>query len=163
MGDLTANLSRAEFACNCNRPECNRTPVDYALATILQKTVHYFMEQSLHDDDLSGKVERVAIHINSGYRCLEHDAAVKGKKPEDFNGIKKSEHIWGIAADFWLEYVLLEQDSKNRQTRIKISDDLIADYLEMEYSGKYGIGRYDGRTHFDVRPGMARWDNRGKA
>jgi hypothetical protein len=37
----------------------------------------------------------------------------------------------------------------------------VSDYLEETYSGVYGIGRYVGRTHLDVRPGpAARWDNR---
>lgn len=107
-------------------------------------------------------VERVACHINSGYRCLWYDAKLKGMRPQDFNGKKKSEHVWGIAADFWLEYVLVERDSNGSQIRRKIDDDKIAAYLESQYIGRCGIGRYDGRTHFDVRPSSARWDNRGK-
>lgn len=162
MGDLTDNLSRSEFACKCDRPECNRTPVDFHLVTGLQDCVDYFMEQSILSSDLNGKVERVAIHINSGYRCLQYDAQLKNKKPEDFNGIKKSEHVWGIAADFWLEYVMFERGSDSQQKRIKIDDYKVATYLESRYIGRCGIGRYDGRTHFDVRPTSARWDNRGK-
>jgi len=46
-------------------------------------------------------------------------------------------------------------------SRDKISDDEVADFLELEYPGVYGIGRYDTRTHADARPdGPARWDNR---
>ncbi|MDH3375369.1 MAG: hypothetical protein OEQ39_00160 [Gammaproteobacteria bacterium] len=160
MGDLTANLSRSEFACKCDRPECNRTPVDFHLASGLQRCVDYFAEQAILD---GFEIERVACHINSGYRCLWYDAKLKGKNPQDFNGIKKSEHVWGIAADFWLEYVFIERDSSNKNVRRKIDDNKIATYLEAQYIGAGGIGRYDGRTHFDVRPGpAARWDNRGK-
>jgi hypothetical protein len=39
--------------------------------------------------------------------------------------------------------------------------DDVADYLESKYPSKYGIGRYVGRTHVDVRSDKAyRWDYR---
>jgi hypothetical protein len=41
-----------------------------------------------------------------------------------------------------------------------VHDDKVADYLEEKYPDKYGIGRYIGRTHLDIRKTKARWDNR---
>jgi len=68
---------------------------------------------------------------------------------------KTSQHLKGVAADFWMELVY-----KNGK-RKKISDDEIADELEKTYVAKHGIGRYKGRTHYDTRTnGPARWDNR---
>ena len=152
MPDLSPNLSRSEFACKCGRPECNRTPVDVLLVRYLQETVHFFEKHP----PIEGSFKRIAININSGHRCIAYDLELKNLKPEDFNGIKLSEHVWGGAADFWMEVVL------ESGRRIKIPDDMIADFLELRFEGRFGIGRYDGRTHFDVRPYCARWDNRGK-
>ncbi len=76
--------------------------------------------------------------INSGSRCVVHNKSV--------GGAKNSAHTTGQACD------------------IKIKDvhaDKVADYLEAKYIGKYGIGRYLGRTHIDVKSGPARrWDSR---
>lgn len=75
--------------------------------------------------------------INSGNRCKTHN--------ENIGGSANSMHLYSIAADF----------------RIKgVDADDVADYLEECYPGKYGIGRYNGRTHIDVRPNKARWDSR---
>ena len=79
----------------------------------------------------------IRIHINSGSRCAGHNASEGG-------GLK-SQHLIGRAADFYLDHV---------------HPDKVADYLEAKYHDKYGIGRYIGRTHFDSRGAMARWDNR---
>lgn len=78
-----------------------------------------------------------AVTINSGFRCAEHNARVGGSK--------NSLHLIGKAADI----------------RVKgVNQDLVANYLEGEFPDKYGIGRYNGRTHIDVRQRKARWDNR---
>ena len=159
MGDLTANLSRHEFACGCNRPECNRTPVDFGLATTIQACASYFLRQASARYTTT-PVARVAVHINSGHRCLWYDAHIKGLRPSDFNGKKVSEHVHGIAADFWMEYVFHDLDENGKPVRQKIPDNAIADYLEAQFPYDCGIGRYDGRTHFDTRPYKARWDNR---
>ena len=78
------------------------------------------------------------VIINSGCRCPEHNRSE--------GGAEHSRHLTGKAADI----------------RVRgFSADAVATYLETKYPGKYGIGRYFGRTHIDVRPGMARWDKRG--
>lgn len=75
--------------------------------------------------------------INSGCRCPKHNKHERGSS--------KSKHMQGIAVDIRFQ---------------NIHADRIADYLEMKYLNQYGIGRYRGRTHMDVRPIKARWDNR---
>lgn len=79
------------------------------------------------------------VHINSGNRCVQHNSAVGGSIG--------SQHIKGKAADIRVHGV---------------HADKVADYLEEKYPYKYGIGRYTGRTHIDVRPITARWDYRNK-
>ncbi len=85
-------------------------------------------------------------HINSGCRCREHNEAVQ--KAANSNYVpysSKSIHMKAKAADIWFDAV---------------HPDNVAKYLEEKYPDKYGIGRYNGRTHVDVRMGKARWDNR---
>lgn len=77
------------------------------------------------------------VAINSGNRCPSHNRKVGGEA--------KSKHLYGIAADVRVAGV---------------SADAVADYLEQKYPNKYGIGRYVGRTHIDVRESPARWDKR---
>jgi hypothetical protein len=151
MGDLTANLSRSEFDCPCDLPACSRTPVDYVLVDTIQDAAYHFLSTYS-----SQPVSRIAVNINSGLRCLAYDAEMKGKTPADFNGIKVSEHVWGIAADFWFEIVFSDG------TRERIDDALVVAFLEDRFPDSCGIGQYDGRTHFDTRPEKARWDNRTK-
>ena len=149
-GDLTKNLSRHEFACHCHYPECDRTPVDVDLPRVIQACGDHFARSERLANPM---FDRVAIHINSGYRCLKHDRDIKGTDYDP--SARPSEHLCGAAADHWMEYVYSDW------TRIKISDDAIADFYELEHSGRYGIGRYNGRTHIDTaRAHAARWDNR---
>lgn len=77
------------------------------------------------------------IVINSGTRCGRHNKAEGGGK--------NSQHLDGKAADFVVKGVQADE---------------VADCLEQLYGTKYGIGRYNGRTHLDVRSTPARWDNR---
>ncbi len=144
-GDLTKNLSRFEFACRCESNQCVRTPVDYALVGAIQDCIDHFthIEKSL-------MFQRVVCHINSGYRCIEHNDAVTDGKG---SGI----HTTGMAADIWMEYIFGDK------SRRRIPDESIAGYFEHRYPNEYGIGRYPrddntGRTHIDVRnDGPARW------
>lgn len=77
------------------------------------------------------------VRFNSANRCIKHN--------HDEGGADGSEHINGVAGDITVD---------------DIHPDKVADYLEKKYPNKYGIGRYRGRTHIDVRPYKARWDNR---
>jgi len=78
------------------------------------------------------------VSITSGNRCERHNAETPGAAPD-------SEHTKAMAADIKVHAV---------------HPDRVADYLEAKYPDKYGVGRYVGRTHIDVRPAKARWDNR---
>ena len=132
MGDLTKNLSRSEFACGC---ECGFDTADFELVEMLQKTVDYFA--------FTGGTS-VRIDITGPNRCEAHNSMV--------NGAANSQHIYGRAADFKLF---------NRMTGEQIDPDRVADYIEQECSGRFGMGRYSNRTHFDTRTiGPARWDKR---
>ncbi|MHA1840418.1 MAG: D-Ala-D-Ala carboxypeptidase family metallohydrolase [Candidatus Heimdallarchaeota archaeon] len=78
------------------------------------------------------------IKVNSGFRCVVHNKSIHGSS--------KSKHLIGIAADIVVKGLT--------------SQDEVADYLLNKYSDTFGIGRYNGRTHIDVREKKARWDNR---
>ena len=134
MGDLTENLSRHEFECPCG---CGTDTVDIALPGILQMCVYVFQERYPNME--------IGIHINSGNRCPAYNATIPGAS-------ETSKHTIYRACDFYLY---------DKITGHHINDDEVADYLEERYKNKYGIGRYNGRTHFDNRSGpAARWDMR---
>jgi uncharacterized protein YcbK (DUF882 family) len=141
MGDLTKNLSRSEFACECG---CGFDTVDVELVEVLQKCVHHFEGV----DGISARIK-----ITGPNRCVEHNEKVqKHYNPDYVPYSSKTQHIYGRAADFKLF---------NRFTNEQIDPDRVADYLEQEYSGRFGMGRYSNRVHFDTRTiGPARWDKR---
>ena len=84
------------------------------------------------------------VHITSGYRTAEHNAAVGGSK--------SSQHLLGRAADFYVEGVLVAT---------------VAAYAETLLPGRGGIGRYPkdakhpkrvtGWVHIDTRTNKSRW------
>lgn len=74
------------------------------------------------------------VIITSGCRCAAHNAAVGGSA--------NSQHLLGRAADFVVK---------------GISPDGVANYLELAYPGRLGIGRYPNFTHADSRNQAARW------
>lgn len=84
------------------------------------------------------------VHITSGYRTAEHNAAVGGSK--------SSQHLLGRAADFYVEGVPVAT---------------VAAYAETLLSGRGGIGRYlkdakhpkrmTGWVHIDTRTNKSRW------
>lgn len=84
------------------------------------------------------------VHITSGYRTAEHNAAVGGSK--------SSRHLLGRAADFYVEGVPVAT---------------VAAYAETLLPGRGGIGRYPkdakhpkrmtGWVHIDTRTNKSRW------
>lgn len=78
------------------------------------------------------------VTINSGVRCGSHNAAVGGAS----NSRHKVEYA--DAADIVVSGIVASR---------------VADYLEANDPGKWGIGRYpsSGFTHIDVRGHSARW------
>lgn len=120
MGDISLHFDRSEFACPCG---CGFDTVDAELVEVLE--------------DLRGRLRGKPIKINSGCRCVRHNAKV--------GGVENSIHRTGKAADIVVK---------------GIDADTVADCLEELYPGKYGIGRYPSFVHIDVRPVVARWNKR---
>ena len=148
MGDLSKHLSRREIACPCG---CGFETFDHELDTNIEALCDTFLA-------LSDTAVRVILHINSGNRCADYDRQLKIRLAEKGGykyvpSKKPSQHLKS-AIGFWMEY---EYPDGSKE---KISDDLIADELEMIYVARHGIGRYKGRTHYDPRVTCARWDKR---
>ena len=81
MGDLTLDFNRSEFRCKCG---CGKDNISMALVNKLQQLrVNY------------GK----PLKINSGCRCIKHNAAVGGKS----NSAHICEGKEGEAADIHIE------------------------------------------------------------
>lgn len=81
-----------------------------------------------------------AVTITSGYRTVSHNATIP-------NSSKKSQHLFGLAAD------------------IKVngySPETVYAYAETLLPGTGGIGIYDTIVHVDVRKSKSRWDYRTK-
>ena len=132
MGDLSRSFSRWEFRCRCEQYcEGSYDTVDYELVKVLEELREYFrLKYYTKSDDIT-------IRITSGNRCPQHN--------EDIGGSPDSQHVQSKACDFVVTGVHADE---------------VADYLEAQYKSKYGIGRYEGRTHLDVRQTKARWDKR---
>lgn len=130
MGDITKNLSRYEMACQCG---CGFDTVDAELAAVIQECVDHFNRKYPHF--------RISLKVNSGCRCEDHNKA-EGGSP-------KSQHLKAKAMDFYLY---------DKKSNTMIDPDEVYNYFDLKYRDKYGVGRYNGRTHVDVRPYRARWD-----
>lgn len=123
---LSANFKVREFYC---RDGSDPIFVDSELVQCLQKIRNHF-----------GK----PVHITSGYRTAEHNAAVGGSK--------SSQHLLGRAADFYVEGVDVAT---------------VAAYAETLLPSRGGIGRYPkdakhptrktGWVHIDTRANKSRW------
>lgn len=113
---LTRNFNVSEFECNCKK--CPETLINLDHVDNLQQL----------RDDLNA-----SIHINSAYRCPDHNKAIGGEK--------NSMHMKGHATDIVVEGMTPGevQDSCERFD---------------------GLGRYDTFTHIDSRGYRARWDLR---
>jgi uncharacterized protein YcbK (DUF882 family) len=139
VGDLTANLSRHEFACKCG---CGFDIVDHQLAEILQSTADHFLSEF----QTKGAI-KAWITVNSGCRCPSHNLKEGGSK--------NSRHMLGNAADFKVKIVFAGGVKK------QVDPTKVADYLDKKFPNQYGVGWYNGRTHFDSSStGRRRWDCR---
>ena len=117
MGDVSKNFNKAEFRCRCGCGKYNITP---ALIRGLQELRDYL---------------GMPITINSGTRCLDHNAAV--------GGVRNSYHVKGYAADICVEGLTPKELA------------LAAEQITVFRSG--GIGIYSTFVHVDVRGHRARW------
>ena len=123
---LSPSFRVREFACGDGS---DPIMIDEELVVVLQCIREHF-----------GK----PVHITSGYRTTEHNAAVGGSK--------SSQHLLGRAADFYVEGVPVAT---------------VAAYAETLLPGRGGIGRYPkdakhpkrmtGWVHIDTRTNKSRW------
>lgn len=111
---LSKNFRLAEFQCKCSR--CSTVLVDEALVEILQAIRDHF---------------GVAVDINSGYRCPEHNAEVPNSSPN-------SSHMQGMAADIWVEGIAPREVAKFAESM-----------------GVKRIGLYDSFVH--IGSGTVKW------
>ena len=127
MGDLTKNLSRHEFTCQCG---CGFDSIDFQVVEWIQDAVDYLTESTGRD---------IWVDITSGNRCRIHNEAIGGSKA--------SYHIKGRAADHKFFY---------RDNGKQVTPETVAALYEMKHPD-CGIGRYHNRTHLDSRGHIARW------
>ena len=120
---LSEHFSEKEFRCHCGR--CEMPTISPELLEVLEELRSEFT---------------ATIVITSGYRCPEHNKAVRGEL--------HSKHMEGIAADIKV------YDRVKKQ----MPPEIIYAYLSSRYPAKYGIGKYRAWTHIDVRPTRARWE-----
>jgi len=141
---LSKHFIRAEFECACG---CGFDTVDAELITAIEDAHSHF----------HGKYKtKTRIIITGGNRCIAHNEVVQQRyNPNYVPFSSKSFHIMAKAADFRVEV----RDKKSGKWA-RVPADQVADYLEDKYPDCYGIGRYRGVTHLDVRDGKARWDKR---
>jgi hypothetical protein len=133
MGDLTHNLSRAEFSCRCG---CGFNTADFELVNALQDCCDYF-----------SAVGRVRIQITGPNRCAAKNRDTPGAGDS-------SQHIYGRGVDFKI-FVRTHDDGWEQ-----LRPALVVRFFDDHYS-HFGIGQYDNRTHVDSRSGgPARWDMR---
>jgi uncharacterized protein YcbK (DUF882 family) len=111
MGDLTSNLSRSEFKCEC----CNFDTVDFDLVCALQDLVDYY-----------GGYRNIMITITGPNRCKERNDLTEGAAPN-------SQHIYGRAADFRLYY----RDNSEQISPIDIYEYLDDQYPDKYGLGLY--------------------------
>lgn len=135
MGNLSKNLSRSEFLCECC---CGFDTVDIKLVEMLQGACDHFAA-------VYGT--KIKISITGPNRCKAHNTKVTG------NPDSNSQHIYGRAADHkiyaytcgeWMQIPPIE----------------VYDYYDEAYP-ECGLGIYVNRVHADSRTnGPARWDAR---
>ena len=75
------------------------------------------------------------ITITSGNRCYAHNLKI--------GGAENSKHTQSIAADFKVEGV---------------NPPGVYEWIDARYPDSFGLGKYNGWTHLDVRKGKGRWD-----
>lgn len=108
-----------DWDCQCKYPKCDITLIDDELVSGLDKLVLIFP----------------IIHINSGFRCTEHNRDVGGK----FDSM----HLLGLAADV--------------KSPFSTSQELANAAERVDCFRNGGIGVYSAFTHLDVRGHRARW------
>lgn len=124
---LTDNFKLEEFQCKCG---CE-------MPRNVMENIFRLSDQLQILRDIYG-----SIHINSAYRCENHNRSIGSNST--------SQHILGKAADITSELTpnelayVIEEDIENNVVMFG------------------GLGRYNTFTHVDIRDNKARWDNTKK-
>jgi len=127
MGDLTNNLSRSEFACQCG---CGFDTIDFELVKWIQDAADYLVNNT-------GRA--ISVKITSGNRCKIHNKAIGGEEA--------SLHTKGRAADHKFYY---------KDNNEQVPPETVAELYEARHP-ECGLGRYHNRTHLDSRGFKSRW------
>lgn len=107
---------------------CGFSTVDAELLEVLTVVRKYF---------------KAPVRVNSGCRCMEYNEAVQLRSDKNYTPYSSSsKHMEGIAADITVDGYT--------------PPDVYA-FLCRYAPSKYGIGKYNGFTHIDVRQNKARW------
>lgn len=139
MGDLTKNLSRHEFACECG---CGFDTVDYAVVLMIQGAVDYF---GIKYDSL------IKVDISGGNRCEEHNEVIQKKyNPKYIPYSSKTQHKKAKAGDIKIHYL-------SGGDWIAVSPLEMYEYFDKKYPNSIGLGLYGNRVHVDSRNNKARW------
>lgn len=139
MGDLTKNLSRYEFACECG---CGFDTVDYGLVVMIQGAVDHFSRE--HNTPCK-------VEISGPNRCLFQDEKVQreaDKKYEPYSS--ESTHKDAKGADIKISYL------RGEWKPVPASD--MYKYFDKKYPDSKGLGLYSNRVHVDSRDKKARWN-----
>lgn len=139
MGDLTKNLSRKEFACECG---CGFDTVDYELVMMIQDAADYFAAK--YDS-------KIVVAVTGGNRCVKHNEVIQKQEVKNYVPFSsKSTHMDAKAADHKFFYYVNE-------IKTQIDSVEVYDYYDKKYPTSKGVGLYSNRTHVDSRAVKARW------
>lgn len=121
MGDVSKNFNRSEFACKGKDCCGGAAPIHPDLLAGVQAL-----------RDLAGR----PLHINSGFRCPKHNAAI--------GGVKNSYHMLAMAADIAVPEGMTPEAFA-----------ALAEQVPLFHNG--GIGTYSSWIHVDIRKEKTRW------
>ena len=139
MGDLTKNLSRKEFACECG---CGFDTVDYELVMMIQDAADSFAVKYKSN---------VTVSITGGNRCMKHNEEIQKQEVKNYVPFSsKSTHIDAKAADHKFFYSV-------NGVKTQIPPIEVYNYYDKKYPTSKGIGLYSNRVHVDSRAVKARW------
>lgn len=137
--DLTTHFARREFLCAHGLPSAD----DGAT----WETIRRLAEQlEVLRESLGGR----PIHIISGFRCPDCNRAC--------NGARNSQHLYGRAADIWVEGLPNPFTIASEIAALIASGRMLSGGIGIYYRGRKTQSRPF--THYDIRGHLARWQQR---
>lgn len=144
MGNLTANISQHEIACQCSHESCNGKEVAHMpLIEAMQAATDYFAE--VYNT-------RARFMATSGNRCPKHNYDVLVGEGYSHGAAEnsKSQHKNFIACDHHID--ILQSGEWNR-----VDPKELYSYYVDQHPKSCGIGLYWNRVHLDMRGKPGRW------